>query len=154
MMYMKATGSPETILIAIGNTLRRDDGVAHRTLDLAGPLSGVSARHVIQLTPELALELAGAARVIFLDADPAAPEPRLEPVTPAASTSPIGHAMSPADLLSLARHWYDFGGQAWLCHIPAFDFSAGDSLTPEGEAAARAAAALILGAIATDTPPD
>jgi hypothetical protein len=43
-----------TLAIASGNTLRRDDGVAHYVLDL---LDGVDKRAVLQLSPEMAQEI-------------------------------------------------------------------------------------------------
>ena len=42
------------LVIAIGNTLRRDDGVAHHVSDLLNVHPDVETRAVLQLTPEMA----------------------------------------------------------------------------------------------------
>ncbi len=140
-----------TLLIAIGNTLRRDDGVAHRVLELLTPLpANVTGRGVHQLTPELAEEFARFDQVVFLDAlvaegqhvrDEPTGSPPLEPITAAPdSPSGLGHTLSPAALAAVAARLFSFTGKAWLLPIPAYDFGLGEGLSPEAEAAARSAA--------------
>jgi Ni,Fe-hydrogenase maturation factor len=75
-----------TLVVAIGNSLRADDGVAHRVADL---LTGLTLRRVHQLTPELAAEMQQADMVVFLDADPAADAPSLERIEAAAETGSL-----------------------------------------------------------------
>ncbi len=131
------------ILIAVGNTLRRDDGIAHRVLELLAPLpAGVTAKYVQQLTPELAEYVAAAKRVLVLDADVEASEISLRKLEPHAAPprSALGHVVEAAEVLSLARLLYGFAGEAWLCHLPAFDLGHGDVLSPEAHSAAKSAA--------------
>lgn len=58
----------ESLIVGLGNSLRRDDGVGYQAaLDLEA--QGFSAIAALQLLPEFALELARARKVLFLDAD-------------------------------------------------------------------------------------
>jgi hydrogenase maturation protease len=117
-----------TLLIAIGNTLRRDDGGAHRALELLG-----GGRAVMQLTPEIASEIGTFDRVLFLDADAEPGEPRIERVN-AKPAGSFTHQVTPATLVHLAEHLYGFRGEAFLCRIPGMDFGIGEGLSPEAEA--------------------
>lgn len=131
-----------TILIAVGNTLRRDDGVAHRVLELLEPPAGVVTLACHQLTPELAEEIAPADTVIIIDADVAPGEPRLEKVEEHPD-NPLTHVVRPAELVELSRRLFSFRGNAWLCRVPGIDFGQGEGLSAEAEANARAAADLL-----------
>ncbi len=131
-----------TILIAVGNTLRRDDGVAHRVLELLEPPPGVVFRSCHQLTPEMAEEIAPADTVIIIDADVAPGEPRLEKVEER-SDNPLTHVVRPAELVALSRSLFSFRGGAWLCRVPGIDFGQGAGLSAEAEANARIAADLL-----------
>ncbi len=136
----------KTLLIAIGNTLRRDDGVAHRALDLLGKLSpDITPRKTHQLTPELADDMAPFDRVVFVDAVEGTRrgEPSLQLVLeeePDALSSPLTHSTTPAAVLALSRRLYGFDGVAWLIAIPTFDLGIGEGLSTEGEAEATLAA--------------
>jgi hydrogenase maturation protease len=133
--------SMPVLLIAIGNSLRRDDGAGHRVAELlAPPPPGVEIRRVFQLTPEVAEELAGAGTVVFIDASVAAAEVMLEPVAAGAAASPVSHSLAPWEVVEIARALYGFAGRAWLCHVPGAEFQEGEGLSPEAEANARAAA--------------
>ena len=135
-------------LIALGNVLRRDDGAAHRALDLLGPVRDATIIDRIQLSPEIAEDIAEADTVVFVDADMEAGETRIQPVTgPVASSSPLAHSMSPEEVLELSRRLFGFTGQAWLCRIPAEDFSAGEGLSELAERNAQVAAGLLRGVL-------
>ncbi|MGD1070586.1 MAG: hydrogenase maturation protease [Bryobacteraceae bacterium] len=121
-----------TLLIACGNTLRRDDGVAHQVLQLLPAASGRVVRSVHQLTPELAQEIACFDLVVFLDADTALLRPAIEPIGALAQRSPLTHAATPAEIVALARTLFGFTGEALLCRIPARDFAFADALSPDG----------------------
>ncbi len=132
------------LLVAIGNTLRRDDGAGARVLDLLGPLEGAVSLHVMQLTPELAEDIGGADGVVFIDADVNPGEARLEPVEPGGpAQAPLAHSMGPEEVLALARRLYGFRGEALLCRVPGVDFSDGAGLSAAAERNARVAALLI-----------
>jgi hydrogenase maturation protease len=143
-----------TILIAVGNTLRRDDGIAHRVLELLAPLpAGVTAKSVQQLAPELAEYIAGARRVLVLDADVEASGFALARM--AADDAPprgaLGHVVPAAEVISLARMLYGFTGEAWVGRLPVSDLSHGDVLSPEAHGAAKAAAMRIRDWLLKDT---
>ena len=148
------------VCIAIGNTLREDDGVAGHALRLiaststgenrADPEPGppgdqVRLLEVFQLLPELACEIASADLVFFLDADACAENTFLTLIeTDSAHGSPLAHSMSPAEVVAMSRDLYAFAGKALLCHIPAKRFGFGEALTTEAEKAARSAAQMIV----------
>jgi hydrogenase maturation protease len=134
----------KAIFIAIGNSLRRDDGAAQRVLELLGPIENVITRSCMQLTPEMAEEIAPAGTIVFIDADVNPGPPSLEslPHLPPPRT-PLSHSVNPAELVALARELYFFRGSACVCHVPGVDFSEGEGLSPEAESNARAAAELL-----------
>jgi Ni,Fe-hydrogenase maturation factor len=131
------------ILIASGNPLRRDDGVAHRVLRLLGDDFAGETRSVLQLRPELAGEIAGYDSVLFLDADADAAAPRFEPLRGPSRNRPMSHALGAAEIVALATALFGFTGLAVLCRIPASDFSHGEGLSARSEAAATQAASLL-----------
>jgi hydrogenase maturation protease len=138
-------GGPAALVIGIGNPLRGDDGVGAVLLEeLAGELgewstAGAELRAVHQLTPELALVVAEASRVLFLDACLAGQtkEPWIEPLDAWAPGSgdrlqapgPDSHALEPATLLALAHSLYGWRGEGALLRVPAFAFPHGPGLS-------------------------
>ena len=120
-----------TLLIACGNPLRGDDGAAHEVLRLIAPAPDRATLTVHQLTPELAQEMAGFDRVLFLDADVQCGRPVVEPVPAWTSRSPLTHAANPAEILALSSALFGFGGEAYVCRIPARDFAPREALGPD-----------------------
>ena len=133
----------QVLVLAIGNAVRGDDGVAHRVADLLETHTRIEVRRVAQLTPELAEDVAGVAAVVLVDADATASEAWLERLAGTSQFPPITHSMKPGELVMLAQQLYNFRGVAYLCHVPAQDFAPGEALTPVAEAAAREAAQTI-----------
>ena len=134
------------LVVAVGNVLRGDDGVAHAVLGLAH----ADALALAQLTPEVAEQIALYATVIFVDADAGAADLRIETVEELSSAPSFSHASTPAEIVALSRSLFGFRGRALLCRIPAHDFSAGEGLSPRTRAlAARAKAELdaLLGGV-------
>jgi hydrogenase maturation protease len=132
------------VCIAIGNTLREDDGVAHYALQMIAPCDRVRRIQVFQLAPELACEIASADLVCFLDADPSAEKPVLAPIeTDGTHASPMAHCMNPSEVVAIAQDLYAFAGKALLCRIPAKQFGYTEELTADSKAAARTAAQMI-----------
>jgi len=144
------------VCIAIGNSLREDDGVAHHALRLIAPNDNVRLLQVFQLAPELACEIARADLVFFLDADASAETTMLTPIeTDGAYGGPMAHSMSPAEVVAIASDLYAFAGKALLCRIPAKQFGFGEELTAAAKAAARSAAKVIVEYVALHaTNPD
>ena len=150
------------LLIGIGNTLRGDDGVGAALLEeLAregaqegGVWSprGAELRAVHQLTPELALAVAEAGRVLFVDAwaNPDRHEPWIEPLPPLRgegeapeAAGPGAHGWGPLALLSLAEELYGWRGEAALLRVPAFAFPHGTNFSAALEQALPLARDLI-----------
>jgi hydrogenase maturation protease len=136
------------LVLAIGNTLRADDGVADHVADLLDTRARVEVQRVHQLTPELAEKMTGAQIVVFVDADADAAEARLQRLTPVARHSPVSHAMTPGELILLAGRLFGFRGPAYLCRVPARDFTPGGALSEAAEAGVGAAARLVLAILA------
>jgi hydrogenase maturation protease len=118
-----------TLLIAAGNPLRRDDGVAHRVLELLSPVLGAQTESRLQFTPELAQEIAGFDTVVFIDADAEANAVSIEPIETPHVTPVLSHASRPADIVAIARALFHFDGQALVCRVPACDLSPGEGLS-------------------------
>ena len=139
------------LLIACGNPLRRDDGVAHHVLDrmsagMRMDCCQIETRACLQLTPELAEAIASCARVVFLDADlqaGAVSLERIEPLGADTSRARFSHSTSARDIVSLARELFDFRGEAFLCRIPVQDLSAGQGLSARGREGASDALPLL-----------
>ncbi|HUA82507.1 MAG TPA: hypothetical protein VMB85_01515 [Bryobacteraceae bacterium] len=126
-----------TLAIAIGNVLRGDDGVAHAALEL---VEQMDRRWCFQLTPEHATEIAGYDAVVFIDADTGAGQTMVEPLRESPLPPQVTHLWSPAEIVALARALFRFAGRAFVCRIPAEDFSAREQLSPRAAAHAQEAA--------------
>ena len=137
-----------TLLLGIGNTLRGDDGVGSRVLELLAPkASRFRLLATRSLLPELALEIAQSPRVVFVDADVTVLGVTLERLSQEAARA-AGHAWSPETLLALARG-LGFTGDAWVCRIPVSACGHGEGLSLEAESAAQEAASMLLGTLMT-----
>ena len=101
------------LLLACGNTLRGDDGIGPWLADWARerfseePGVRVISRH--QWTPELAVDLAAAVTVLFIDCSTKSEPGSVEviDVPPAPQSQGVGtHQVSAAELLGIARELY------------------------------------------------
>lgn len=144
------------LVLGYGNTLRRDDGVAERTLALLGSAPGVERRLVQQLTPEIASEIAHADITVFVDADVDARTVRITPVrrddTSGAIAdalpqphghSGLSHSATPAHIVQIARALFGAHGSAFVCSVPVTDLSPGEGLSARAAISARIAARAI-----------
>lgn len=156
-----------------GNPGRGDDALGPRMLE---DLEAEAARRPdwrehgflwdFQLQPEHALDLDGAAQVLFVDASTRAPAPyALTRVAPARDRSFTSHALSPQALLSVRE---DVAGAAapaaWLLAIRGDTFELGAPIGAQTEARLEAATRLARDLLshpdpaywdhaATETPP-
>jgi hydrogenase maturation protease len=132
-----------TLLIAIGNPLRGDDGAAHEVLRRIAPRDGLVTLSVHQLTPELAPEVARAERVFFIDADVEAESAAIAPVSTASlRTTALAHSLTPGEIVVLAQRLFGFEGTAYLCSIPVSTFE-GEDLSAEALAGITGAVTLL-----------
>lgn len=141
------------LVIGYGNPLRTDDGLgwhAAAMLALARPDDTVVLqRH--QLTPELAVDVAAASIVVFVDAGPVGTgggvlvdevEPDYGPLT-------WTYHLTPGELLALASLSGHAPPPAYIVTSPARCTDPGDGLSPDG----RALLPEVLAAVAALVPP-
>jgi Ni,Fe-hydrogenase maturation factor len=136
------------LVIAIGNTLRRDDGIAHHVSGLLTARTDVETRAVLQLTPEMAHEITRYDTVVFMDADVSAEQLLVEPVDAKPSLSGLTHVSRPSEIVALARALFGFSGEAFLCRIPMSDLSEGERLSWRTKRLAVSAARSVLAILA------
>jgi hydrogenase maturation protease len=129
-----------SLIIAIGNPLRRDDGVAYQVAKALPRRAGLQRRKVLQLTPEIAAEISAYRTVVFVDADSSVGAACVAPVAPVPAPSPLTHASTPAEIVALARVLFGFTGRAYVCHVPITDLSPGAGLSPLAQQFAKQAA--------------
>jgi hydrogenase maturation protease len=132
------------VAFALGNPLRADDGaglaLARGLADLVPGLVVVEAE---LLLPEHADDLADARGVLFLDAAVVGPpgEVRATALRPSVDAGPLLHALTPSDILALARALHGRAPPAALVTVAGRSFAFGEALSAEVEAALPAARA-------------
>ena len=137
------------MLIGIGNVDREDDGVGYRVVERLHQLHpDWPILLVRQLLPELVDRVAGAAHLIFVDADVAltAGEIQLAQIQPAAATAHGGlgsHRLDPAQFMSLLQTVS--GAErglptAWCCRIGVERFGFGSTMSSKVDEAVVSAA--------------
>lgn len=132
----------QALVIAYGNPLRGDDGLAWRTaseLKKRFPGEDVEILERHQLVPELAEQISRSEAVIFVDAAAAEAgkgqpgEIRIVEIVGQEigrdSSLPFHHQYSPASLLSLAAQLYSAKPHAFIASLVGADFGAGEQLS-------------------------
>ena len=144
--------SRQVLIIGFGNTLRRDDGagaVAARLLADDPRLAGddVEISECYQLLPEMALDLAEASLVIFVDADmrglPGSIEMhQIDPLTAARTDADArgepgasSHHVGGGELVALSAALTGHAPRAVAIGIGVADLEMGEGLSPAVEAA-------------------
>jgi hydrogenase maturation protease len=146
------------LIIAYGNPLRSDDGLAWRAVErLEGefPPAQVEIVRVHQLAPELAEAISRSDSVIFVDAA----TPRTKEMKPsdiqvaeirwekATQPSGFGHAFSASSVLELSERLYGGEKPAYIVSMIGENFEHGESLSPRVAAALPAMVGRIEGLI-------
>ncbi len=135
-MRSRPRQSPESavLIIAYGNPLRGDDGVAWHIAEQLAAAQGQSNLKILtrhQLTPELAEAISQANLVIFVDASMGQPPGTISCVPVGAEmTDQSSHQFDPAGLMFCAREIYGAAPQALLCTIAGEDFGYEERLSP------------------------
>ena len=139
------------LVIGVGNPARGDDGVgpavaAHVEQDPRGAAAVV--RSVMQLTPELAAEVAEASVVVIADArvGVAAGEVDWAPVGvwESGASGPFSHHLTPAALCHLAGVAFGRVPPAFVVGVGAAAFEAGAPLSGPALAAVPRAAEMVI----------
>ncbi len=117
------------IVIGVGNTLRRDDGLGPFIAGSLPPIPGVITLAVHQLTAELTEQLSPVDRVLFIDASMTDEQIQLKRITE--RNAPPGHVFAPAALLDLARVIHGSAPEGWLLSVPGYDFDFGEQLSSQ-----------------------
>ncbi len=118
-------------VIGIGNTLRSDDGIGARLIASLSEVPNVAGIAVHQLTPEIALRLCDADRVLFVDAHSFARRIALTRIAPEEDPDITGHVLSPAALLGLTQLLCGHVPQGWLLSVPGYEFGFGEELSAQ-----------------------
>ena len=140
----------EILVIGYGNDLRSDDGagrvVASRIEAADHP--GVIVRSQSQLTPELALDIARADVVVFVDANVDCKEMAVHPVHAGdRGAHSMSHHTDPTTLLLLAGDLGRVPPRAHSVSIPATNLELGFDLSPATAAAVEEAVEAIAGIV-------
>ncbi len=133
------------LIVAYGNPLRSDDGVAWRAAEALRKLLPPDEAEIVvlhQLGPELAESASKCDCVILVDASAGPGRPGEVQVKQLSPTQPEGresarfcHAVSPANVLSLAARLYGARPRAFSATIVGENFDHGESLSAAVEAA-------------------
>ena len=131
-----------TLVIALGNPLREDDGAGWAVAQALHQCQDVRVLVVHQLMPEMAEEVSRADAVVFVDARRGglAGELRTVALAPAAAEPRLAHVVEPETLLHYAQILYGRAPQAWLVSIAGERFGLGDGLSASVLRAGTAAA--------------
>jgi hydrogenase maturation protease len=122
----------ETLVIASGNTLRRDDGVGTKVAEAIQTLKVPGVRVILchQLVPELAEPISQASRVVFVDAEVGgAGEVGLYPLAAGTGRQILAHALAADSLLGMAGRLYGRTPPGWSLTIPAHEMGFGEHLS-------------------------
>jgi hydrogenase maturation protease len=131
---------PRVLIVAYGNPMRSDDGVAWRAAAaLEGKFSTPEVEIICahQLAPELAETVSGCETVIFVDAANNGPPGQicLAPVHPSQTAAGFTHELSPETLAALAQQLFGARFRAFSITVAGANFDHGDSLSSAVEAA-------------------
>ena len=128
------------LIVACGNPLRCDDGLAWRAAEELRRRNWPQEIEIIvqhQLTPELAPAISQVGRVLFLDAarNSHPGEIRCDPVLPQQPSGTLTHNFLPAGILSMAQELYGNAPPAYVISIDGECFDHGETISAAVEAA-------------------
>lgn len=143
-----ATGMAPVLLIGIGNPSRGDDAIGPLAIERLEAL-GLPATELLtdyQLQVEHALDLIGRRVVVFIDAAASGTVPfSFKPVIPAANSSAITHALSPAAVLETFQRVSEAPlPDAFILAVRGYVFELGATLTCTAAANLDAALQMLI----------
>jgi hydrogenase maturation protease len=130
--------SQKILAFALGNTYHADDGAGlAMARGLEALLPGLEVVEVNELRPEHADALAGATGVLFLDASVAGEPGEIHAarLVPRTARAALLHALTPEEVLGLARTLHGSAPPAGLVTVAGREFAFGEGLSAEVEAA-------------------
>ncbi len=125
--------SKPVVIIAYGNPVRSDDGLAWHAAKHLDRLPATEVHCVQQLMPELAEIISHAQLVIFVDAAEAGPPGEVSCIKVSENPQNIGgssHYLSPAELVALAQFLYGSTPEAFSITVAGENFDHGEALSP------------------------
>jgi hydrogenase maturation protease len=130
---MDSINNKKTILLAIGNSGRKDDGLGWafaEDLENSGLFQG-EIHFRFQLQVEDAELISNADRVVFVDAHKGKLENgfELQPCFPSREFHFSTHAIAPSSILYLCNDVYDRLPEAWLLIIEGMEWGIGEGLS-------------------------
>ena len=145
------------LVIGVGNPARGDDGVGPAVaarVEADARLAGADVRRAVQLTPELAAEVAAASVVVIVDARAGAVAGEVgwaavEVGSPGGTPGPFSHHLDPSGLCHLAGLAFGRVPPAFVVGVGASGFDAGAPLSGPARAAIPRAAEVVI-ALATE----
>ena len=147
------------LVIGVGNPARGDDGVGPAVAEVVGRdprAAGAVVRSVMQLTPELAADVAEASVVVIADARVGAGAGEVDwgPVGASESgvSGPFSHHLTPAALCHLAGVTFGRVPPAFVVGVGAGAFDAGAPLSGPARAAVPRALEVVLALLAGRSP--
>ncbi len=126
------------VAFALGNVVRADDGAGIALArGLPALVPGLEVIEAQELLPEHADAIADAGGVLFLDASVAGTpgEVRASRLVPRAARAAVLHALTPEEILGLARTLRGTAPPAGLVTVAGREFAFGEGLSAEVEAA-------------------
>lgn len=137
---------PAVLVLGVGSELRSDDAAGRRVAAAIAEVapSDVEVRSVHQLTPELALDLAGRDQVIIVDAAVDVAEVTVRSIDPATVDPAFSHHLAPTALLALAVRLGAAPGALTVISVPAHDLGLGTQLSQATAAAVAEATTRVL----------
>ena len=140
-------------MVCIGNPLRGDDGVGWAVAARLArhPDLGADVICCHQLTPELAVDLSRADRVVLVDARRGGTPGTLETaaVEPDGRPSSFSHGLTPSALVALAASLFGGVPPVSAVSVTADSFDVGEGLSPVVEAALPGAVATVVAVVGT-----
>ena len=137
----------QLLVIGYGNEMRGDDAagpMVAREIAACG-FDRIQALPVPLLLPDLALDMAEADKVVFVDASLRCPggRIRLSPVVGTSKRPTLAWPYSPAVISALFEFLHSRRSRSWLLEIPALEFEFGEHLSAPTAAAIQSAVRLI-----------
>ena len=137
---------PAVLVLGVGSELRSDDAAGRRVAEAIAEVApaDVEVRSVHQLTPELALDLAGRDQVVIVDAAVDVADVTVRRIDPATVEPAFSHHLDPTALLALAARLGAVPRALTVVSVPAHDLGLGTQLSQATAAAVIEATTQVL----------